>query len=88
MRSILLKLPSDKAAHFLGGGFLFALCAPFGVTVGLVFCAAVAAAKEVVHDKLLGQGTPDPWDFWATVAGGGALAGWLHCLPWVVEFCK
>lgn len=76
--SPLKTLPADKVAHFFSGGFLFALCAPFGVLTSILICAVIAYLKELLHDKLASQGQYDVWDFLATTAGGLFVAAWLH----------
>lgn len=64
-------MPKDKQKHLFAGlalsllvGLLFT---PFW---GLATAIVVGAGKEVVWDWALGRGTPEWWDFWATVAGG------------------
>lgn len=69
-------MPFDKQKHLLAGlalSFLvgFLLCPLFG----LISAAIVGALKEIVWDKWLRKGTPEWWDFWATVAGG--LVGYI-----------
>ncbi len=70
-------MPIDKIAHFLGG---FCLCVTTAVLValsvqywtavliGFAVSVAVGRLKEW-RDGHIGKGTPDKWDFWATVAG-------------------
>ena len=65
----MVKLPLDKQAHFWSGA---AIAASVTLYTGLpwlaiTLCALVAAGKEL-RDSM-GYGTPDKWDFVATVAG-------------------
>lgn len=66
-------MPKDKRKHLLAGLALSLLvgllCNPFW---GLVTSVVVGAGKEVVWDWLLGRGTSEWLDFWAT-AGGGVI---------------
>ena len=63
----------DKLAHFLAGAAIAALCVAYGTPPMVSFVAAsiVAGAKEV-WDRM-GYGTPDIWDFAATVAGAATV---------------
>jgi len=64
----------DKQAHFLAGAAIAALCVAYGTPPMVSFVAAsiVAGAKEI-WDKVSGTGTPDIWDFAATVAGAATV---------------
>jgi len=63
-----LKLPIDKQAHFWAGAAIAASVTLYaGPLFGLAACVLAGAAKEV-YDAT-GRGTPDVWDFVATVAG-------------------
>lgn len=63
-----MKLPLDKAFHFLAG---WAIAATFQ-SMPLVAAALVAAAgiSKEICDKRSGKGTPDPMDAIATLLGG------------------
>lgn len=72
-------IPHDKALHALAGVAAFAF---FHLAGGIDYAAAavlaVAGGKEFA-DWYNGRGTPEWWDFIATL-GGGAL-GFLCSLP-------
>lgn len=61
----------DKKLHLLAGlalsGLAGLLLCPL---TGFIIAAVVGAAKEIVWDWLMKKGTPEWWDFWATVVGG------------------
>lgn len=65
----------DKVKHFVAGAALFVageavgllLQAPYGL-IGSGLVIVIAAIKEA-YDSL-GYGTPEWWDFYATLAGG------------------
>lgn len=64
-----MKLPLDKQAHFASGA---AIAASVTLYTGMpwlavLLCALAAAGKEL-RDSM-GYGTPDKWDFVATVFG-------------------
>ena len=70
------QLPQDKANHFVYGVGIFIVCLFFVSPVyAFAIVATIGALKEIVHDKIMGKGTPDFWDFVATAAGG--LAGFV-----------
>lgn len=70
-------MPTDKVAHFLGG---FCLCvttavlaalsvqSQTAVLMGFAVSVTIGRWKEW-RDRHTGKGSPDKWDFWATVAG-------------------
>ena len=65
----MIKIPLDKQAHFWSGA---AIAATVTLYTGLpwlavLLCALAAAGKEL-RDSM-GYGTPDKWDFVATVTG-------------------
>lgn len=61
----------DKWKHLLAGLALSLLVGLlFCPLIGLIVAAVVGALKEIVWDWLLKRGTPEWWDFVATVAGG------------------
>lgn len=67
----MIAIPKDKKLHLLAGLALslvtgLLLCPP----IGLLTAAVVGALKEIMWDWLLGRGTPEWLDFWATVGGG------------------
>ena len=68
----------DKVSHFHAGIALAALAWPFGPWVVGFVVISVASLKEVWDAQ--GNGTPELLDFFSTVAGGVALAGWYHWL--------
>ena len=60
----------DKVVHFLGGFFV---CMNISIIINPVFamlCTVGIAAGKEIRDKRSGKGTPEYWDFIATVAGG------------------
>ena len=64
-------LPQDKANHLIYGLLMFMVMTPFtGALLAVLTVAIIGALKEIIHDKLMGKGTPDFWDFVATAAGG------------------
>lgn len=63
-------IPVDKANHFIWGAVIFVgLSAIMAAHWAFAITAVIAAAKELVWDKLLGRGTPDPCDFGWTLFG-------------------
>lgn len=68
-------MPKDKKLHLLAG---LALSLLMGLLLspkwGLATAVVVGAAKEIIWDWWLKRGTPEWWDFWATVGGG--VIGW------------
>lgn len=62
-------IPIDKQAHFWAGAAISATVTLYtGMPwLGVIVCA-LAAAGEEIRDSM-GYGTPDKWDFVATVAG-------------------
>jgi hypothetical protein len=70
-----IAIPKDKKLHLLAGLALSILAGLFVYPMfGLLTAAVVGALKEIVWDWLLKKGTPEWWDFVATVAGG--VIGW------------
>lgn len=68
-------IPQDKANHFIYGLVIFLLVGlSFGAIPGLAAAALIGMVKEI-YDKVSGKGTPDVYDFVATVVGG--VAGFL-----------
>lgn len=64
-------MSSDKQKHLLAGLVLSILAGLlFCPLFGLLTAAVVGALKEIIWDWLLKKGTPEWWDFWATVVGG------------------
>ncbi|NOX40505.1 MAG: hypothetical protein GXP05_08315 [Alphaproteobacteria bacterium] len=63
----------DKIAHIAVG---FTISALIGGPIGLAVATIAGAGKEI-WDKYSGRGTPDLWDFVATVAGGALAFWWL-----------
>lgn len=71
----MIAIPKDKKLHLLAGLALSILAGLFVYPMfGLLTAAVVGALKEIVWDWLLKKGTPEWWDFVATVAGG--VIGW------------
>lgn len=68
-----MKLPQlsqDKANHFVYGAVIACLVdMAFGPVLAGMTVIAIAAGKEL-FDYLSKKGTPDNWDFFATVLGG------------------
>ena len=58
----------DKVAHF-GVGYIVATILPIPAMWGVIIAVAVGAFKEY-WDWKSKKGTPDIWDFVATVGGG------------------
>ena len=67
-----VRLQLDKAHHFLAGYAIAMTFIPFGDGWAIFACVSIALAKELVWDWLLKRGTPELWDFTATVCGGTA----------------
>lgn len=65
-------------AWFLGYAAVSAWVPAFAGVVALP--VAIGALKEV-RDRATGTGTPDPWDFVATVAGGAPAAAAVYVVP-------
>ena len=64
-----ILIPQDKANHAVYGTVIYGvLKIPFGKDIALGTVVIIAAAKEIIWDKLLKRGTPDPVDFVATIA--------------------
>ncbi len=63
------KIPSDKVAHFAGGGIIAAVAGLAGIGASLGCTAAIAVAKEL-WDRTRPNHTADPMDALATIAGG------------------
>ena len=75
----MIAIPKDKKLHLLAGLALSILAGLFVYPMfGLLTAAVVGALKEIVWDWLLKKGTPEWWDFVATVAGGVLGAVILH----------
>jgi hypothetical protein len=66
----------DKLLHLLVGISITAIVYPFGLIPAVVVVSLAAIGKEIWD--YFGHGTPDPYDALATIAGGGALLGWLQ----------
>jgi len=66
-----IAIPKDKKLHLLAG-LALALSAGllFCPLIGLATAAVIGALKEIVWDWLLKRGTPEWFDFMATVVGG------------------
>ena len=61
-------MPLDKQAHFLAGAAIAASVTLYlGPLLGIIACVITALTKEL-YDAT-GRGTPDIWDFIATVSG-------------------
>lgn len=64
-------MAKDKWLHFLAGMSIApAVGVLWGALAGLAAAFIIGAAKELIWDLLLKKGTPEWWDFIATVAGG------------------
>ncbi|MEI6478515.1 MAG: hypothetical protein WCO52_06025 [bacterium] len=83
----MIEFPLDKRAHALGGWAIAATLSPtIGPLYALLAATVAGAAKEGVDS--LGYGTPDWYDFIATVAGGviGVLSLFaLHAVSGVLN---
>ncbi len=63
----------DKVEHAEAGAIIalfFLHVSGFGLATIALF--VIGAAKELLWDKALKRGTPDPMDFIMTIAGGAA----------------
>jgi hypothetical protein len=72
-----MKLPLDKQAHFWSGA---AIAASVTLYTGMpwlavLLCVLAAAGKEL-RDSM-GYGTPDIWDFVATVCGCAVIIPYI-----------
>lgn len=59
----------DKIKHFIAGGVIAFLIGIWYPWWGLGVAIAIGAMKEEIYDRILKKGTPDVYDFFATVAG-------------------
>ena len=73
-------LAQDKANHFVYASVLYVLSLVLFAPVYALGLVVAAGALKELYDKLSGTGTPDPWDFAASAAGGavGYAASVLH----------
>ena len=62
-------IAKDKQAH-LAAGCIIGSCFGWNWLLGGICLLLIAAGKELIYDLALHRGTPDVWDFVATVAGG------------------
>jgi hypothetical protein len=77
-----MKIPCDKWAHFFGGAAVaFAAGDVYDPAVGFAISCVAWALKEVVD--WMGYGTPDRYDFLASVAGAAAAATYLVAIQGV-----
>jgi len=67
------RLREDLANHFVIGTVLYWLGTFYSPELGLGLAVVMALIKDVVHDKLLGKGTFDPWDIVCTIAPAAGL---------------
>ena len=63
----LLKIPKDKKEHFAVGFIMAITLIPAFGYIGALIGVFIAGAKEVVYDWLMKKGTPEWWDFIATI---------------------
>jgi len=73
--NLLLKLPHDKALHFIVGVLIYAAAHFIHLVVGMVAVTVAAVGKEVYDWFHQDRHTPDLWDAVATMAGG--VAGFI-----------
>jgi hypothetical protein len=73
--NVLLKLPHDKALHFIAGVLIYAVAHFIHPAVGMVAVTVAAVGKEVYDWFRRDRHTPDLWDAVATMAGG--VAGFI-----------
>lgn len=67
--NIISKIPVDKQSHFFSGAMLgFAVALFLGYGWGLIVVIVAGTVKEFLDS--LGFGTPDVYDFVATLSGG------------------
>lgn len=58
----------DKLKHFVLGTFLYALGTfLFTPYVGVIFTVVGGALKELIWDKILEKGAPEPLDYFMTI---------------------
>ncbi len=63
-----ILIPLDKANHFIYGFLLFFISNLFlNEIYSFSIVLIIALLKEIVHDKLLGRGTPDYKDVLFTI---------------------
>ena len=61
---------TDKQSHFLVGLGIVLIFGILNPVCAMLLCIGVVAAKELVWDLAVENGTPEWMDFGATVAGG------------------
>jgi hypothetical protein len=62
---------NDKLKHIIAGALIVCVVSQiYNTVIAMIACVAIGAGKELIWDKLLGLGDPDPADFAATIAGG------------------
>lgn len=61
------NMPYDKFLHFIVGGVMALILVPLFGSLGFISVVVVAAAKEVLHDKLLKKGNCEFMDFIWTI---------------------
>lgn len=83
IKQIINNLPLDKIAHFGVGAVITAALLPFGWNIAVVWLLLAATGKEVI-DSMMGKAF-DKFDWLITVAGGGAMLGWLHLATLIME---
>ena len=68
-------MANDKIKHLVVGIVLLFGLAPFLNPLNIfIITVIIAATKEIVWDKWLDKGTPDVYDFLATIAVPGIYA--------------
>jgi predicted PurR-regulated permease PerM len=77
MMRLLLKLPHDKALHFIVGVLIYAIAHFISPVVGMAAVVVAAVGKEVYDWFHRDRHTPDVWDAVVTVIGGvvGLICG-------------
>lgn len=66
------KIKKDHLLHAMGGNYtvLATMIFTLDIVVIIAVLAFMAIGKEIVYDKILGKGTPELSDIFATVIGG------------------
>ena len=64
-------MKTDKKLHFLTGIAIAALAMHYVQWYWALALVALVALGKEMYDRISGKGTPELWDFLATLIGGG-----------------